>query len=159
VSGGAACKHGWCLFRCAEPKGRCPLLAQSRHSRRKKSCPLCPESGHAARQRPCPLRGGIPPISARAIASLGSRFLPFGSASSRTSLCGSMLLSGHNLGRVQPIPSLSPPRHLRSSISKLSRERRSPKRVNRCCRQHVPPSPRSWRRLLGAAVVPGGPIY
>jgi hypothetical protein len=43
-------------------------------------------------------------FTARLIASLGSRFPPFTSASSQTSLCGFMLLSGDNLRRAQPIP-------------------------------------------------------
>jgi hypothetical protein len=37
-------------------------------------------------------------------------------------------------------PLLSPARRLRPSV-RVSRERRSPKRVNRCCRQHLPFTP------------------
>ena len=48
--------------------------------------------------------------TARPIASLGSRFLPLGSASSRTSLCGFMLLSGAKLVRGQLILYLLPSR-------------------------------------------------
>jgi hypothetical protein len=73
--------------------------------------------------------------TARPITSLGGRFLPFGSASSRTSLCGFMLLSGDNSRRAQPILSLSPPRRLRPSV-RASRERIRPWRVKECCRQH-----------------------
>ena len=95
--------------------------------------------------------------TARPIASLGRRFLPFRNASSRISLCDFMLLFAHNFRREKPIPFLSPPRHLRPLMRKLSRDRLRPKRVRQCCRQHVPPSPEAGGAIRGYRFPCGGP--